>query len=88
MQPLLSEASIIQFREKLNETGKELVRLKLDEAEADNEVTKLSEEEIERRVALLDSCLIRRAHELGKPEPTVEERAKMLIEYIDNNRNH
>ncbi len=71
----------------LDSTAKELGPLESEEVAKEKDEPQFSDEEITRRlISMLDSWLMEEAKELGEPEPSVEERAKLVVQFIDLKR--
>ncbi len=71
----------------LDSTAKELGPLESEEIAKQKDEPQWSPEEITKRlVMMLDSWLMEKARELGEAEPSVEERAKLVVQFIDLKR--
>jgi|GEM_PF-3067640 len=71
----------------LDSTAKELGPLEAEEIAKQKDEPQWSPEEITKRlVMMLDSWLMEKARELGEAEPSVEERAKLVVQFIDLKR--
>lgn len=72
----------------LDSVAKELGPLESEEIAKDKDGQQLSPEEVTRRLVwMLDSWLMEKARELGETEPSVEERAKLVVQFIDLKKN-
>jgi len=71
----------------LDSTAKELGPLESVEIAKEKEGPQLSPEELARRLVwMLDNWLMEKSKELGETEPSVEERAKLVVQFIDLKR--